>query len=75
MKKSIAQHFREEGIHLGEERGIHIGEERGVYSEKHNVAGRMLQEGFDAKTIEKISGLSFAEIQALQNSEDDDDED
>jgi len=56
---------REEGIGIGREEGIEIGFERGIHEEKEKNALAMKKEGFDTKTISRITGLTEDEINRL----------
>lgn len=55
---SLAQHWRDEGIGIGEARGIEKGIEK--------TAVNMLKQNLDIKLVAKVTGLSMLEVQKLK---------
>ncbi len=56
----------EKGIKIGEEKGIIIGEEKGKKEREIEIAKKMLEQGLDIQTINKITGLSHREIEKIK---------
>jgi predicted transposase/invertase (TIGR01784 family) len=52
----------------GREEGIAIGEERGELKKAKGTALSMLSDGLSVETINKYTGLSAQEIEALRNT-------
>jgi predicted transposase/invertase (TIGR01784 family) len=55
-----------EGVKEGMKKGLAEGEERGEAKGKQNIARKMLDKGMSVSEISELTGLSSAEIEALQ---------
>ena len=62
IAEALQREGREAGIALGMERGM----ERGMEKRTFDIAKNMLVDNFDIEVIQKITGLSVEQIQALQ---------
>ena len=66
---SLAQHWMEEGIEIGEAKGIEKGIEKGkivgITEGKAELIKTMLKNGSDIQTISKLLGMSVTEIRKL----------
>ena len=57
---------REEGIKKGKEEGIKKGKEEGIKTNQQKIAVKMLQKGYELKTICELTGISIDELQQVQ---------
>ena len=62
--KTLADYLVEKGERIGLDKGERIGIEK----ERAEVAQRLLQERVDEAFIERVSGLSASDIEALRHS-------
>ncbi|WP_413406878.1 Rpn family recombination-promoting nuclease/putative transposase [Paenibacillus amylolyticus] len=63
---SMMEGAREEGLKKGMEEGIQKGIEEGEAESKRKIAMNMLNLGLDQETIVKATGLTSAEVKAIQ---------
>ena len=66
MMTTIQQELIEQGIQQGIERGIEQGIEQGHLEAQRKIARKLLTQ-HDPLTVSEITGLSLAEVQALQD--------
>ena len=64
--QSIIATSNEEYLQKGIEKGIEKGINEGAYTTKRNIAGALLNEGFNLKMISRITGLPMDELLSLQ---------
>ena len=63
--EEFAEIRAKEAYDIGRSEGEQSGIERGATQEKREIAGKMLKEGMKPDLITKLTGLSFAEVEAL----------
>ena len=64
--QSIIATSNEEYLQKGIEKGIEKGINEGAYTTKRNIAGALLNEGFNLEMISRITGLPMDELLSLQ---------